>query len=81
MYNMVSSVSVLARGRAKPITDSPSAPVQIFSVISFLLFWTLGAVVFWAVDDLPYGESLYFCFVFFLTIGYAHRFSLPLTVD
>ncbi|KAL7409388.1 hypothetical protein BDY24DRAFT_219418 [Mrakia frigida] len=42
----------------------------VFSLVSFLIFWTMGALVFWASDDLPYGESLYFCYVFFLTIGY-----------
>ncbi|GAO51244.1 hypothetical protein G7K_5352-t1 [Saitoella complicata NRRL Y-17804] len=37
----------------------------------FLLFWFVGAAIFQAVESSwTYWDSLYFCYVFFLTIGY-----------
>ncbi|KAF7509360.1 hypothetical protein GJ744_008083 [Endocarpon pusillum] len=44
------------------------------SVIAFGLLWCVGAVVFWVAEQstqqLTYFESLYFCYVSLLTIGY-----------
>jgi potassium channel subfamily K, other eukaryote len=44
------------------------------SVIAFGLLWCVGAVVFWAAErptqQLSYFQSLYFCYVSLLTIGY-----------
>ena len=44
------------------------------SVIAFGLLWCVGAVVFWVSEQptqqLTYFESLYFCYVSLLTIGY-----------
>lgn len=44
------------------------------SVIAFGLLWCIGAVVFWRVEretqGMSYFESLYFCYVSLLTIGY-----------
>jgi potassium channel subfamily K len=43
----------------------------LVSVIVFAIVWTIGAVVFWCLeDDLTYFEGLYFCFCSLLTIGY-----------
>lgn len=44
------------------------------SVIAFGLLWCVGAVVFWIAEQptqhLTYFQSLYFCYVSLLTIGY-----------
>ncbi|CAE7156995.1 unnamed protein product, partial [Rhizoctonia solani] len=40
------------------------------SLIGFLVFWFVGAAIFGAVESWPYGDGLYFCYVFFLSIGY-----------
>ncbi|RMZ91615.1 hypothetical protein DV736_g1149, partial [Chaetothyriales sp. CBS 134916] len=44
------------------------------SVIAFGILWCIGAVVFWKAEEntqgLNYFESLYFCYVSLLTIGY-----------
>lgn len=44
------------------------------SVISFLILWCIGAVVYWRLEmeeqGLTYFQSLYFCYVSLLTIGY-----------
>ncbi|OCB89408.1 voltage-gated potassium channel [Sanghuangporus baumii] len=36
----------------------------------FLLFWVLGALIFSQIESWTYGQGLYFCYVFFLTIGF-----------
>lgn len=44
------------------------------SVVAFGLLWCVGAIVFWQVErhtqGLTYFQSLYFCYVSLLTIGY-----------
>ena len=44
------------------------------SVLSFSILWCIGAVVFWCVEKETQGwtyfQSLYFCYVSLLTIGY-----------
>ncbi|KAF8688616.1 Voltage-gated potassium channel, partial [Rhizoctonia solani] len=40
------------------------------SLIGFLIFWLAGAAIFGAVESWSYGDGLYFCYVFFLSIGY-----------
>lgn len=44
------------------------------SIIAFGLLWCVGAVVFWIAEQplqqLTYFQSLYFCYVSLLTIGY-----------
>ncbi|KFY07639.1 hypothetical protein V492_06949 [Pseudogymnoascus sp. VKM F-4246] len=44
------------------------------SILAFALLWTMGAIVFWVAEDreqgMSYFESLYFCYVSLLTIGY-----------
>lgn len=44
------------------------------SVVAFGLLWCVGAVVFWVAEqstqELTYFQSLYFCYVSLLTIGY-----------
>ncbi|CAE6533692.1 unnamed protein product [Rhizoctonia solani] len=40
------------------------------SLAGFLVFWFAGAAIFGAVESWSYGDSLYFCYVFFLSIGY-----------
>ncbi|KNG46867.1 potassium channel [Stemphylium lycopersici] len=45
-----------------------------WSISTFLILWCVGAVVFWITEqdsqDLTYFQSLYFCYVSLLTIGY-----------
>ncbi|ORY73112.1 hypothetical protein BCR35DRAFT_307383 [Leucosporidium creatinivorum] len=36
----------------------------------FFVFWLVGAAVFHATEHWTYFEALYFCFIFFTTIGY-----------
>jgi len=36
----------------------------------FFAFWLIGALVFSRVEDWTYGQGLYFCYVFFLAVGY-----------
>ncbi|EIN05813.1 voltage-gated potassium channel [Punctularia strigosozonata HHB-11173 SS5] len=36
----------------------------------FVVFWLVGGAIFWAIEGWPYGTSLYFCYLFFLTIGF-----------
>ncbi|KAH7337786.1 hypothetical protein B0J17DRAFT_664258 [Rhizoctonia solani] len=40
------------------------------SLAGFLVFWFVGAAIFGAVESWSYGDGLYFCYVFFLSIGY-----------
>ena len=44
------------------------------SVVAFGILWCVGAVVFWyaerRIQNMTYFESLYFCYVSLLTIGY-----------
>ncbi|PLB35013.1 voltage-gated potassium channel [Aspergillus candidus] len=43
------------------------------SILSFMVVWTIGAVVFWSIEarqGLSYQEALYFGFCSLLTIGY-----------
>ncbi|KAB5589919.1 Outward-rectifier potassium channel TOK1 [Ceratobasidium theobromae] len=40
------------------------------SLGAFLAFWFAGAAIFGAVESWSYGDGLYFCYVFFLSIGY-----------
>ncbi|CAE6475483.1 unnamed protein product [Rhizoctonia solani] len=40
------------------------------SLAGFLVFWFVGAAIFSAVESWSYGDGLYFCYVFFLSIGY-----------
>ncbi|CEL54017.1 Outward-rectifier potassium channel TOK1 OS=Saccharomyces cerevisiae (strain ATCC 204508 / S288c) GN=TOK1 PE=1 SV=1 [Rhizoctonia solani AG-1 IB] len=40
------------------------------SLLGFLVFWFAGAAIFGAVESWSYGDGLYFCYVFFLSIGY-----------
>ncbi|CAE6476460.1 unnamed protein product [Rhizoctonia solani] len=42
----------------------------IESLVGFLVFWFAGAAIFGAVESWSYGDGLYFCYVFFLSIGY-----------
>ncbi|KAJ6184678.1 hypothetical protein N7519_005979 [Penicillium mononematosum] len=42
----------------------------IISIVAFGIVWCCGAVVFWKLEGITYFESLYFCFVSLLTIGY-----------
>ncbi|EUC60623.1 ion channel protein, partial [Rhizoctonia solani AG-3 Rhs1AP] len=54
-------------------TDNPSLQREIAflkSLAGFLVFWFVGAAIFSAVESWPYGDGLYFCYVFFLSIGY-----------
>ncbi|KAI4610278.1 uncharacterized protein J4E87_010831 [Alternaria ethzedia] len=45
-----------------------------WSITTFLILWCVGAVVFWITEEgtqhLTYFQSLYFCYVSLLTIGY-----------
>ena len=45
-----------------------------WSVTTFSILWCVGAVVFWVTEEetlnLTYFQSLYFCYVSLLTIGY-----------
>ncbi|KAG8784636.1 hypothetical protein FRC12_018470 [Ceratobasidium sp. 428] len=43
------------------------------SALGFLTFWFAGAAIFGAVESWSYGNSLYFCYVFFLSIGYGDK--------
>ncbi|CAG8909114.1 unnamed protein product [Penicillium egyptiacum] len=42
----------------------------VISMVTFGIVWCCGAVVFWKLESITYFESLYFCFVSLLTIGY-----------
>ena len=39
-------------------------------LLVFLVFWFIGALIFHLVEPWSYGDSLYFCYIFFLTIGF-----------
>ncbi|KAI9290755.1 voltage-gated potassium channel [Neoconidiobolus thromboides FSU 785] len=41
-----------------------------FSILSLILFWFLGAVIFMLIEDWTYFDAVYFCFVSFTTVGY-----------
>ncbi|EJD04357.1 voltage-gated potassium channel [Fomitiporia mediterranea MF3/22] len=40
------------------------------NITGFLAFWLVGAIIFSQIEGWTYGQGLYFCYVFFLTIGY-----------
>lgn len=40
-----------------------------YSIAGMGTFWILGAVIFHFLEEFTMGDSLYFCYVFFLTIG------------
>ncbi|KAL4783401.1 hypothetical protein BJX76DRAFT_348620 [Aspergillus varians] len=43
----------------------------VISILVFAIMWTIGAVVFWALEgNLTYLDALYFAFCSLLTIGY-----------
>lgn len=42
----------------------------INAFVAFAAFWTIGAAIFSATEGWAYGTSLYFCYVFFMTVGY-----------
>lgn len=40
------------------------------ALLFFSIFWFVGALVFKFSEGWPYGEAMYFCYVFFMTVGY-----------
>ncbi|KAJ7676477.1 hypothetical protein B0H17DRAFT_1080152 [Mycena rosella] len=38
--------------------------------VLFIMFWTIGSVIFMQTEGWSFGVSLYFCFIAFTTIGY-----------
>ncbi|KAJ6572157.1 hypothetical protein B0H19DRAFT_1132741 [Mycena capillaripes] len=38
--------------------------------VLFIMFWTVGSVIFMRTEGWSFGVSLYFCFIAFTTIGY-----------
>ncbi|RPA83849.1 hypothetical protein BJ508DRAFT_360184 [Ascobolus immersus RN42] len=42
----------------------------VASIISFVAFWSIGAVIFSSTENWTFFEGFYFCFVSLLTIGY-----------
>lgn len=40
------------------------------ALLFFSIFWLVGAIVFAYSEGWAYGEGLYFCYVFFMTVGY-----------
>ncbi|KZT43256.1 voltage-gated potassium channel [Sistotremastrum suecicum HHB10207 ss-3] len=40
------------------------------SVTYFVTFWLVGAAIFSQLEQWTYGDGLYFCYIFFLTVGY-----------
>ena len=40
------------------------------ALLFFLIFWLIGAVAFAYSEGWEYGTSMYFCYVFFMTVGY-----------
>lgn len=57
----------LIRRRAKVEQTNFSLLLAAFV---FIIFWLVGAVVFWACEDWLYFNAVYFCFLCLLTIGY-----------
>lgn len=47
----------------------------ILSLFGFVSFWLLGAVVYHAIEGWSFGNSVYYCYVTFFTIGFV---SVPL---
>jgi len=41
-----------------------------WSLSALVTFWLVGAAIFSQLEHWPYGDGIYFCYVFFLTIGY-----------
>lgn len=62
------------RAIQKSASDFKKWYALTLSVIAFGLLWCVGAVVFWIAEQptqqLTYFQSLYFCYVSLLTIGY-----------
>ncbi|KAL6937975.1 hypothetical protein ACO0RG_004502 [Hanseniaspora osmophila] len=42
----------------------------ILSVVIWILFWLIGALIFKFIEDWSYFNALYFCFLCLITIGY-----------
>lgn len=40
------------------------------ALLFFSIFWFIGAIVFAFSEGWAYGEAMYFCYVFFMTVGY-----------
>ncbi|KAF8321589.1 voltage-gated potassium channel [Clavulina sp. PMI_390] len=40
------------------------------SIVGFLVFWMIGACIFKATEGWSFPTAMYFCYVFFLSIGY-----------
>lgn len=42
----------------------------ILTVVNFMIFWLLGATVFYFTEEWSYFNAVYFCFLCLITIGY-----------
>ncbi|KAH8120674.1 voltage-gated potassium channel [Phellopilus nigrolimitatus] len=42
----------------------------IMNSAGFMTFWVIGALIFSQIESWTYGQGLYFCYVFFFSIGY-----------
>lgn len=51
--------------------DRLSRTYDLFlSLFGFVTFWMLGAVVYHAIEGWSFGNSVYYCYVTFFTIGF-----------
>lgn len=51
--------------------DRLSRTYDLFlSLFGFVTFWMLGAVVYHAIEGWTFGNSVYYCYVTFFTIGF-----------
>ena len=61
--------SLLERVPKNPLFSDSTAPLYI-ALVGVVIFMFIPAVVFFAIEDWTYGQSLYYCFITLSTIGF-----------
>ena len=58
------------RKEAQREADANQLAELVYSACALVLFWLFGALIYHYMEGWTYGDSLYFNYVFFLTIGF-----------
>ena len=65
----------LERIYCPPIFSSRLCGMSFYNCSDDQIFWLVGAAIFSQLEGWTYFDGLYFCMIFFLTIGYVLSFA------